>query len=124
MINILFISIFFLTIPSILFTTEIDSFTQRYEDIRDSHDYLNLKTQELIADAVSKTTHCDRPSLFEHLRKNLGGSLWGNLENIINYLEQNWNEKEVRDFIKRLNKAISLISVRPNLFQLSEKIKI
>ena len=46
-----------------------------------------------------------------------------NLENIIKYLEVNWTEKEIQNFIKKLNKAISLISIRPNLFRLTEKKK-
>ena len=41
------------------------------------------------------------------------------LENIIHYLEKNWSEKEIKTFLDKLNKAISLISVRPKLFRLT-----
>ena len=41
------------------------------------------------------------------------------LENIINYLETNWTEKEIQNFNTKLFKAINLISKRPKLFRLT-----
>ena len=37
-------------------------------------------------------------------------------ENIVSYLKTNWSEKEINNFIAKLNKAINLISSRPKLF--------
>ena len=41
------------------------------------------------------------------------------LEKIIQYLETNWSEKEVKNFNVKLDKAIILISTRPKLFRLT-----
>ena len=46
-----------------------------------------------------------------------------NLDSIINYLEQNWTEKEVKKFINHLNKRIKLISLNPLLFPSTPKSK-
>ena len=39
-------------------------------------------------------------------------------EQTINYLEQNWSDKEVEEFIKRTNAIISIISINPQAFSL------
>jgi plasmid stabilization system protein ParE len=39
-----------------------------------------------------------------------------NLESIITYLKENWSDKEVSGFIKKLNKRLELISINPGLF--------
>ena len=41
------------------------------------------------------------------------------LNNIIRYLETHWTEKELKKFFKRLEKAIKLVSERPELFSAS-----
>lgn len=46
-----------------------------------------------------------------------------NLDEIINYLEANWADKEIRSFFTRLDKAVTLISIRPELFRLTNKRK-
>lgn len=38
------------------------------------------------------------------------------LKNIIHYLTENWTEKEIKAFARRLDKRLDLISVNPNLF--------
>lgn len=38
------------------------------------------------------------------------------LKNIIEYLEYKWTDKEVRNFVKRLNKRLELIAINPKLF--------
>ncbi|TVP53286.1 MAG: type II toxin-antitoxin system RelE/ParE family toxin [Mongoliibacter sp.] len=43
------------------------------------------------------------------------------LENILNYLDNNWTEKETRSFIQKLDKRINLISLNPLLFPVSLK---
>jgi plasmid stabilization system protein ParE len=43
-----------------------------------------------------------------------------NLEGIINYLEKNWTEREIRNFIKKLDKRLDLISLNPKLFPKSD----
>ena len=43
-----------------------------------------------------------------------------NLENILHYLEQNWTQKEVDRFKKKLSKQIELISSFPKMFPVSE----
>lgn len=45
-------------------------------------------------------------------------------EQIINYLEQNWSDKEVEEFIKRTNAIISIISINPQAFRYSKSKKI
>ncbi|MBP9186360.1 MAG: type II toxin-antitoxin system RelE/ParE family toxin [Bacteroidia bacterium] len=44
-------------------------------------------------------------------------------EQIINYLEQNWSDKEVEEFIKRTNAIISIISINPQAFRYSKSKK-
>ncbi|MBC8004213.1 MAG: type II toxin-antitoxin system RelE/ParE family toxin [Verrucomicrobia bacterium] len=39
-----------------------------------------------------------------------------NLKTIINYLETNWTEKELKQFVKRLEKKLHLIHRNPTLF--------
>lgn len=43
------------------------------------------------------------------------------LENIINYLRKKWTEREVRNFVQRLDKRILIISINPKLFPYSRK---
>lgn len=38
------------------------------------------------------------------------------LKNVIDYLTENWTQKEIRNFAQRLDKRLNLISVNPNLF--------
>ena len=38
------------------------------------------------------------------------------LQNIINYLIKNWTQKEVRNFARRLDKRLDLLSTSPGLF--------
>ncbi len=46
-----------------------------------------------------------------------------NLETIVHYLQSEWTEKEVQKFIFKLNKALLLITSRPQLFRLTNKRK-
>jgi plasmid stabilization system protein ParE len=39
-----------------------------------------------------------------------------NLDGIVKYLEENWSEKEITAFIRKLDKRLSLISINPKLF--------
>ena len=45
------------------------------------------------------------------------------LENTIEYLEENWPERELKDFSQELDHTIELISKNPELFQVSKKKK-
>jgi plasmid stabilization system protein ParE len=38
------------------------------------------------------------------------------LKNIIEYLEKNWTQKEIRNFARKLDKRLELITFNPNLF--------
>ncbi|MBS1543218.1 MAG: type II toxin-antitoxin system RelE/ParE family toxin [Bacteroidetes bacterium] len=38
------------------------------------------------------------------------------LRNIIDYLTEHWNQREIRNFSRRLDKRIELITANPNLF--------
>ena len=38
------------------------------------------------------------------------------LQNIIRYLTENWSQKEVQNFARRLDKRLDLISINPRLF--------
>lgn len=42
-------------------------------------------------------------------------------ENVIDYLQTNWTEKEIRNFVMETEHVIHLISVNPHLFRSSEK---
>ena len=42
------------------------------------------------------------------------------LEKTIEYLEENWTEKELRNFFEKLEETLSLISQNQNLFQVSD----
>jgi len=42
------------------------------------------------------------------------------LENTIEYLEENWTEKELRNLAIKLEETLSFISQNPNLFQVSD----
>jgi len=41
------------------------------------------------------------------------------LESTIEFLEENWTEKELRNLVAKLEEILSLISQNPNLFQVS-----
>lgn len=45
------------------------------------------------------------------------------LRNIITYLNENWTQKEVRKFARRLDKRLELISGNPRLFPKTAKRK-
>jgi len=38
------------------------------------------------------------------------------LKNIIEYLTENWNQKEIKNFARKLDKRLDIISTNPNLF--------
>ncbi|RZK00250.1 MAG: type II toxin-antitoxin system RelE/ParE family toxin [Flavobacterium sp.] len=42
------------------------------------------------------------------------------LENTIEYLQENWTEKELRNLASKLEETITLLSQNPTLFQVSE----
>ena len=53
--------------------------------------------------------------------KNISKVIWSgeaveNLEKIIAYLQEKWSEKEIKKFIKKLNKQISVIKNLPQSF--------
>jgi len=53
--------------------------------------------------------------------KNISKVVWSeeankNLKKIIQYLEENWTEKEIKKFLKKLNKHISIIQLQPDSF--------
>jgi plasmid stabilization system protein ParE len=41
------------------------------------------------------------------------------LQNIINYLTENWTQKEIKNFARRLDKRLDLIIINPKLFPAS-----
>ena len=43
------------------------------------------------------------------------------LEKTIEYLEENWTEKELRNLAENIEEKLALISQNPNLFQASRK---
>ncbi len=43
------------------------------------------------------------------------------IEIVIDYLQANWTEKEIRKFVIETEHVIRLISINPNLFRASEK---
>ena len=45
------------------------------------------------------------------------------LQNIINYLLSKWTEDEVRNFVKKLDHRLELISINPRLFPKTNKRK-
>lgn len=45
------------------------------------------------------------------------------LQSIIDYLLLNWSEKELKNFVRKLDKRIELISINPRLFPKSGKRK-
>ncbi len=42
-------------------------------------------------------------------------------EAIVLYLQNNWSEKEVQGFVKRVNKVLTLIRENPNLYRRSKQ---
>jgi plasmid stabilization system protein ParE len=60
--------------------------------------------------------------------KNISKVIWSaeaveNLEKIITYLEANWTEKEIRKFVKKLEKQITVIKSQPHSFPKSQFIE-
>ena len=45
------------------------------------------------------------------------------LQNIINYLTENWTPKEIQNFARRLDKRLNLIAINPGLFPKTTKRK-
>jgi plasmid stabilization system protein ParE len=45
------------------------------------------------------------------------------LQNIINYLLGNWTQKEIQNFVRRLDKRLELIVINPKLFPKTAKRK-
>jgi plasmid stabilization system protein ParE len=45
------------------------------------------------------------------------------LQNIIDYLSENWTSKEIQNFVKRLDKRVDLITLNPKLFAKTSKRK-
>ncbi len=43
------------------------------------------------------------------------------LQNIINYLTENWTQKEIQNFARRLDKRLELIAINPRLFPKTAK---
>jgi len=43
----------------------------------------------------------------------------GQLDEIIDYLEKNWSEKEITQFYDRLEESLQMISTNPNTFKVS-----
>lgn len=50
-------------------------------------------------------------------------SALADLQNTIDYLTENWTERELRNFAQRLDRRISLIITSPNLFPATVKRK-
>jgi len=53
--------------------------------------------------------------------KNISKVLWTeeankNLSSIIKYLEENWTNREIEKFLKKLDKHISIIQTQPDSF--------
>lgn len=42
------------------------------------------------------------------------------LRNTLEYLKDNWSEKEIRNFVRKLDKRLNLIAIYPKLFSKSE----
>lgn len=47
----------------------------------------------------------------------------GDLTNIIDYLTENWTQKEIKAFAKKLDKRLEIIAINPRLFPLTKKRK-
>lgn len=45
------------------------------------------------------------------------------LQNIIDYLKYKWTDKEVKNFVRRLDKRLELITINPRLFPNTNKRK-
>ena len=45
----------------------------------------------------------------------------GDLQNIIDYLNSNWTQKEIQNFVKRLDKRLEIIIGNPKLFPKTRK---
>jgi len=45
----------------------------------------------------------------------------GDLQNTINYLIENWTQREVQNFARRLDKRLALILLNPKLFLRQQK---
>ena len=47
----------------------------------------------------------------------------GDLRNIIDYLTENWTQKEIKTFAKKLDKRLEIITINPRLFPQTKKRK-
>jgi plasmid stabilization system protein ParE len=45
------------------------------------------------------------------------------LRNILDYLTENWTQKEIHNFVRRLDKRLELIAINPRLFPKTTKRK-
>lgn len=45
------------------------------------------------------------------------------LQNIITYLNEKWTQKEIRNFVRKLDRRLELISINPKLFPKTAKRK-
>jgi plasmid stabilization system protein ParE len=45
------------------------------------------------------------------------------LRNIIDYLAETWTQKEIKAFVKKLDKRLEIIAINPRLFPLTKKRK-
>jgi len=45
------------------------------------------------------------------------------LENIVDYLAENWTQKEIKNFVRRLDRRLDLITINPRLFPLTKRRK-
>jgi len=70
-----------------LFATEVDSFTDREIELRDSVYRINQVTNDLLKEAVfnanDNLSECDDSALYEAIYNKMGGFLWAELENRI-----------------------------------------
>jgi len=39
-----------------------------------------------------------------------------NLRNVLKYLDENWSEKEIKNFVRKLDNRLNLIALNPKLF--------
>jgi plasmid stabilization system protein ParE len=61
--------------------------------------------------------------------KNISKVVWSqeaveNLNKIIQYLEENWTEKEIKKFVLMLEKQISIIKTQPDSFPKANKLDV
>lgn len=44
------------------------------------------------------------------------------LDGVIEYLEQNWTEREIKNFFKKLERELNIVSKNPETFRLSQRL--